>query len=123
MNIYDPVGIALGLEPMYIEYIIPKFSSSIPPWNKGVKGMPSSKKGIKYGKQKHPKQKLSEEHRNKLKGANTKLKEYASNRPIEHIEKIRKAATQQTKCIYCSKVAAQVSIARWHNENCKHKQV
>lgn len=123
MVIYDPISIALGLSPMHMEFVIPEFSSSIPPWNKGVKGIPSSKKGIKYGKQKFPKKELSEEHRNKLKGSNLKLKEYASNRPIEHTEKIRKAATQQTKCIYCSKVAAQVSIARWHNENCKHKHI
>ena len=123
MDIYDPIGIALGLEPIHIEFAIPKFSSSNPisPWNKGVKGIPSSRKGVKYGKQKFPKKKLSETHKNKLKGPNIKLKSYAADRSIDHLEKIKRAATQETTCKYCSKVAAQISIARWHNENCKRK--
>ena len=80
-----------------------------------------SRKGKKYGKQKHPKRVLSDIHKEKLKGRNEKLSEYAYNRAPEHLEKITKAATKKTICKYCPMVAAQVSIARWHNEKCKFK--
>lgn len=56
-----------------------------------------------------------------VKSRNEKLSEYAYNRAPEHLEKIKKAATKKTICKYCPMVAAQVSIARWHNEKCKFK--
>lgn len=123
MDIYDPIGVALGLEPMHMEFDIPKSTNPIPPWNKGLKGIPSPVKGRTFGKRPYPNKPMSEEHKAKLRGPNEKLKNYAKDRPKEHIDKIRKAATKETTCKYCSKVAAQVSIARWHNENCKHKPV
>jgi hypothetical protein len=123
MDIYDPIAEALNVSPLLQEIVLPTLETSdaITPWNKGLKGLPNPRKGKKYGKQKRPKKSLSEIHKAKLKGINLKLKKYSNDRSKEHLDKIRKAATKQTTCIYCSKVAAQISIARWHNENCKHK--
>lgn len=96
---------------------------SLTPWNKGIRGLPNGRKGKVYGKQRNPKKSLSEEHKFKLSKPNPKLKEYALKRSQDHIEKIKKAATKETTCKYCSFVANLSSINRWHNENCKHKPV
>jgi hypothetical protein len=132
MDIYDPIAEALGMEPAKIKFLTLSeaillgivepwnHQSDIVPWNKGL-SLPSPLKGVKVGKQKFPKKYLTEGHKAKLKGPNPKLKKYAAERTPEHLDKIKKAATKQTTCKYCSIVAAQVSIARWHNEKCKHK--
>lgn len=36
MDIYDPIGNALGIEPIIFEYTLPSTHEPIPAWNKGI---------------------------------------------------------------------------------------
>ena len=50
MDIYDPIGNALGLEPVLFEFNPPKSSDPIPAWNKGINQFGCKENHFLYGK-------------------------------------------------------------------------
>ena len=83
MDIYDPIGVALGLEPIHFEFTIPKLSNPIPSWNKGINQFGSKNNHPWYGK------KHSEETKEKMRLAavnrNKKIKDIITSHELNEL--------------------------------------
>lgn len=102
MDIYDPIGNALGIEPVIFEYTIPSTHEPIPAWNKGINQFGTKENHWFYGKT----------HTEETKA---KLSEIAKNR--FYSEETRKKMSEQRKGVKppCS------MFGRKHSEETKAK--
>ena len=76
MGIYDPIGDALGLEPILVEFKMPEYSYRIPAWNKGINQFGTKENHWFYGKTHSPetKAKMSEIAKNRTYSEETRKK-------------------------------------------------
>lgn len=115
MDIYDPIGVALGLEPIEVDYselkVYPKITSSLP-------SIPSPFKGQTHTQ--HAKTLLSEQSR----------KQWAEGKKVFSQEQMRSGQLAKYgvenirhvkgECPHCGKQGQLVALKRWHFNKCKH---
>lgn len=102
MDIYDPIGVALGLEPMHFEFKMPKSSNPVPAWNKGINHFGSKENHPLYNKK----------HSDETKA---KIASKAKNRVISEDTRKKMSEVRKGKLPPCS------MLGKTHSEETKNK--
>lgn len=114
MDIYDPIGIALGLEPMHFD-----FKEDLKNYPKITSVIPSPFKGQKHTE--HAKQMLSTRSRIQWENGKKVFSQEQMSRGTRAKYGVDNIRHLQGECPHCGKQGQLVALKRWHFDNCKHQ--